>query len=66
MLSRTAESFFWIGRYVERAEYIARFVNVHYHLLTEIATQRIRLIFGRAIWKIPGNWRPTKLFMVTS
>ncbi|MDH5430009.1 MAG: alpha-E domain-containing protein, partial [Nitrospirota bacterium] len=38
MLSRTAESFFWIGRYIERAEYTARFVNVHYHLLTEIAT----------------------------
>ena len=37
MLSRTAESFFWIGRYIERAEYTARFVNVHYHLLTEIA-----------------------------
>ncbi len=38
MLSRTAESFFWIGRFIERAEYTARFVNVHYHLLTEIAT----------------------------
>ena len=38
MLSRTAESFFWIGRSIERAEYTARFVNVHYHLLTEIAT----------------------------
>ncbi len=38
MLSRTAESFFWIGRYIERAEYTARFVNVHYHLLTEIGT----------------------------
>jgi len=37
MLSRTAESFFWIGRYIERAEYTARFSNVHYHLLTEIA-----------------------------
>lgn len=39
MLSRTAESFFWIGRYVERAEYTARFTDVHYHLLTEIASQ---------------------------
>ncbi|MCA9460510.1 MAG: alpha-E domain-containing protein [Nitrospirales bacterium] len=39
MLSRTAESFFWIGRLIERAEYTARFVNVHYHLLTEIATR---------------------------
>ena len=37
MLSRTAEAFFWIGRYIERAEYTARFANVHYHLLTEIA-----------------------------
>lgn len=37
MLSRTAESFFWIGRYIERAEYTARFANVHYHLLLEIA-----------------------------
>lgn len=37
MLSRTAESFFWIGRYLERAEYTARFTNVNYHLLLEIA-----------------------------
>ncbi|MEE8126180.1 MAG: alpha-E domain-containing protein, partial [Nitrospirales bacterium] len=37
MLSRTAESFFWIGRYIERAEYTARFANVHYHLIMEIA-----------------------------
>jgi len=39
MLSRTGESFFWIGRYIERAEYTARFTDVHYHLLTEIANQ---------------------------
>lgn len=38
MLSRTAEAFFWIGRYLERAEYTARFTNVNYHLLLEIAT----------------------------
>ena len=39
MLSRTGESFFWIGRYIERAEYTARFTDVHYHLLTEIASK---------------------------
>lgn len=39
MLSRTAESFFWMGRYIERAEYTARFTNVHYSHLTEIASQ---------------------------
>lgn len=35
MLSRTAESFFWIGRYIERAEYTARTCNAHYNLLLE-------------------------------
>lgn len=31
MLSRDADSCFWIGRYVERAEATARMVDVHYH-----------------------------------
>ena len=33
MLSRTAEALFLIGRYIERAEYVARYTDVHYHLL---------------------------------
>jgi uncharacterized alpha-E superfamily protein len=35
MLSRIAESLFWLGRYVERAEDTARILDVHYHLLLE-------------------------------
>ncbi len=35
MLSRIAESLYWIGRYVERAEGTARLLDVHYHLLVE-------------------------------
>ena len=35
MLSRIAESLYWIGRYVERAEDTARLLDVHYHLLLE-------------------------------
>jgi uncharacterized alpha-E superfamily protein/transglutaminase-like putative cysteine protease len=35
MLSRTAASFYWVGRYTERAEYTARLVDVLYHLLIE-------------------------------
>jgi uncharacterized alpha-E superfamily protein len=35
MLSRIAESLFWIGRYVERAEDTARILDVHLHLLLE-------------------------------
>jgi uncharacterized alpha-E superfamily protein len=31
MLCRDADSCYWIGRYVERAEAVARMVDVHYH-----------------------------------
>lgn len=32
MLFRNAESLFWVGRYMERAENHARLINVHYHI----------------------------------
>ena len=35
MLSRIAESLYWIGRYVERAEDTARILDVHLHHLLE-------------------------------
>jgi uncharacterized alpha-E superfamily protein len=35
MLSRIAESLYWLGRYSERAEDTARILDVHYHLLLE-------------------------------
>ncbi len=35
MLSRIAESLYWIGRYCERAEDTARLLDVHFHLLLE-------------------------------
>lgn len=35
MLSRIAESLYWVGRYTERAEDTARILDVHYHLLLE-------------------------------
>jgi len=37
VLSRQADSCFWIGRYVERAECTARMVDVHYHYRLERA-----------------------------
>lgn len=37
MLSRHAESMFWLGRYVERAEYTTRMLDVTYHGLLESA-----------------------------
>jgi len=47
MLSRTAASCFWIARYTERAEYTARLINVHYHLLLESANQQNQI----EIWR---------------
>lgn len=38
MLSRIAESLFWIGRYVERAEDTARFLQTHLRVLAEDAS----------------------------
>jgi uncharacterized alpha-E superfamily protein len=35
MLSRIAESLFWVGRYAERAEDIARILDVHLHHILE-------------------------------
>lgn len=35
MLSRIAESLFWIGRYVERADDTARILDVHIHFVLE-------------------------------
>ncbi|HUB72369.1 MAG TPA: alpha-E domain-containing protein [Acidimicrobiales bacterium] len=35
LLSRIAESLYWLGRYVERAEDTARILDVHFHLLLE-------------------------------
>jgi uncharacterized alpha-E superfamily protein len=35
MLSRIAESLFWIGRYIERAEDTARILDVQFHLMLE-------------------------------
>lgn len=40
MLSRHAENLFWIGRYIERAEDTARLLDVTYHGLLEVGSER--------------------------
>lgn len=37
MLSRVADSVYWLNRYMERAENVARFVDVHLHLQLDAA-----------------------------
>jgi len=46
MLSRHAESLFWLGRYLERAEYTTRMLDVTYHASLEVAP-----------WEAAQAWR---------
>ena len=36
MLSRVADSIYWMNRYIERAENISRYVDVNLHLLLDL------------------------------
>ena len=38
MLSRVADSIYWVGRYLERAENVARFVDVNLNLMLDLAS----------------------------
>ena len=53
MLSRIAESLFWIGRYMERADGVARILEVHLERITQlpeheqgVEARRIMAIMG--------------------
>jgi uncharacterized alpha-E superfamily protein len=43
VLSRIAESLFWLARYIERAEGTARILDVNYHMLLEQSQQSYHL-----------------------
>jgi uncharacterized alpha-E superfamily protein len=36
MLSRVADAIYWMGRYIERAENVARFIDVNLHLMLDL------------------------------
>ncbi|GIX47505.1 MAG: hypothetical protein KatS3mg131_1716 [Candidatus Tectimicrobiota bacterium] len=36
MLSRVADAVYWMSRYIERAENVARFVDVNLHLMLDL------------------------------
>ena len=46
MLSRTANSIYWMSRYLERAENYARFIDVNFNLSLELAPG------------LPEQWKP--------
>jgi uncharacterized alpha-E superfamily protein len=38
MLSRVADSIYWLNRYIERAENVARFIDVNLQLILDLLT----------------------------
>jgi uncharacterized alpha-E superfamily protein len=54
MLSRIAESLFWMARYMERAEDTARLLDVHFHTLLEQSQRTYRLRWDSII-RISGE-----------
>jgi uncharacterized alpha-E superfamily protein len=36
MLSRVADSLHWLSRYIERAENVARFIDVNLHMMLDL------------------------------
>ncbi|HZT28414.1 MAG TPA: alpha-E domain-containing protein [Bryobacteraceae bacterium] len=49
MLSRIADSLFWIARYMERAEDTARILDVNYHMLLEQPVTSYRLRWDQLV-----------------
>ena len=53
MLSRVADSLFWMSRYLERAEHIARVVNVNLNLTLDRTPADAARHWGRLLTSLP-------------
>ncbi|MCW0211767.1 MAG: alpha-E domain-containing protein [Pseudonocardia sp.] len=68
MLARNAESLYWIGRYVERADDTARILDVSVHQLLEDATIDVDAAARRLLGVLgiePGTEEPLDAFSLT-
>jgi uncharacterized alpha-E superfamily protein len=54
MLSRVADSLYWMSRYLERAEHIARLVNVNLNLTLDRAPGDAAMHWGRLLASLPA------------
>ena len=63
MLARNAESLYWIGRYVERADDTARILDVTVHQLLEDSS--VDLSHGRCalevVFRLVHAWAPVRV-----
>ena len=66
MLSRIADSLFWINRYMVRAEETARILDVNYYMVLEEAQQLYKLRWGPLIEIAGERERFTQLYRETN
>ena len=55
MLSRVADSLYWMSRYLERAEHTARVVNVNLNLTLDRAPADAGRHWGRLLTSLPES-----------
>ena len=55
MLSRVAESLYWIGRYIERSEHALRYLKVHYFSTLDAPMSQNKEFIFRSILFISGS-----------
>jgi uncharacterized alpha-E superfamily protein len=61
MLSRVAEACYWVGRHLERAEDVARIVDVNYHGVIENSSPRA----GPAWWSVVATTGDAEAFLAS-
>jgi uncharacterized alpha-E superfamily protein len=66
MLSRIADSLFWMARYMERAEDTARILDVNYHMLLEQNQQTYRLRWEPLVYITGEQDRFFKLYSMAT
>ena len=54
MLARVANSLYWTGRYIERSEYLSRFLRVHYFSMLDTPTSQNKSSIFRSILNMYG------------
>jgi uncharacterized alpha-E superfamily protein len=55
MLSRVADSFYWVGRYLERAEHVSRVLSVHISLTLDDPTDAVGRSLLVAVGAMPSR-----------
>ena len=57
MLSRVADSIYWMNRYIERADNVARFIDVNLHLMLDLSVVPSNYLEFASLYPVAVNGR---------